>query len=88
LQKLLQKQKFKKTNIFVKTFAKAKIFGEKRKIIWSLCNYGSATLLSDIVISSAAEPHHYYVALAPGKNFYAAPAPARTLQISNAKFQN
>jgi hypothetical protein len=77
---------FHENEHFRKNFRKSKNFWRKTKIIRSLCNYGSATLLSDIVISSVAEPHHYYAALAPGKNFYAAPAPARTLQISNAKF--
>jgi hypothetical protein len=38
--------------------------------------------------SSVAEPHHFYVAPAPGKNFDAAPAsvPAPTLLYSKAKF--
>jgi hypothetical protein len=40
---------------------------------------------------SVTEPHHFYAAPAPGKNFYAAPAalapaPAPTLQYSRAKF--
>jgi hypothetical protein len=29
--------------------------------------------------TSVAEPHHFYAAPAPGKNFDAAPAPAPTL---------
>jgi hypothetical protein len=42
-------------------------------------------------ISSVAEPHHFYAAPAPGKNFDAAlapaaPAPAPTLLYSKAKF--
>jgi hypothetical protein len=40
-------------------------------------------------VSSAAEPHHFYAALAPSKNFDAAPAlaaPAHTLLYSKAKF--
>jgi hypothetical protein len=36
------------------------------------------------VSASAAEPHHFYAAPAPGKNFDAAPAP--TLLDSKAKF--
>jgi hypothetical protein len=35
---------------------------------------------------SVAEPHHFYAAPAPGKNFDAAPAPAPTLLYSKAKF--
>jgi hypothetical protein len=35
---------------------------------------------------SVAEPHHFYTAPAPGKNFDAAPAPAPTLLFSKAKF--
>jgi hypothetical protein len=38
---------------------------------------------------SVAEPHHFYVAPAPGKNLYTAPAlaaPAPTLLYSKAKF--
>jgi hypothetical protein len=45
------------------------------------------------VINSVAEPHHFYAAPAPGKNFDAAPAPAApapapapTLFYSKAKF--
>jgi hypothetical protein len=38
------------------------------------------------VYSSVAEPHHFYAAPAPGKNFDAAPAPAPTLLYSKAKF--
>jgi hypothetical protein len=38
---------------------------------------------------SVAEPHHFYAAPAPGKNFDAAPAaPAPTLLYSKAKFLN
>jgi hypothetical protein len=36
------------------------------------------------VFTSVAEPHHFYAAPAPGKNFDAAPAP--TLLYSKAKF--
>jgi hypothetical protein len=39
--------------------------------------------------SSVAEPHHFYAAPAPGKNFDAAPAPAAlapTLLYSRQKF--
>jgi hypothetical protein len=39
--------------------------------------------------TSVAEPHHFYAAPAPGKNFDAAPAapaPAPTLFYSKAKF--
>jgi hypothetical protein len=35
---------------------------------------------------SVAEPHHFHVAPAPGKNFDAAPALAPTLFYSKAKF--
>jgi hypothetical protein len=40
------------------------------------------------VATSVAEPHHFYAAPAPGKNFDAAPAPAPapTLLYSKAKF--
>jgi hypothetical protein len=38
------------------------------------------------VFSSVAEPHHFYVAPAPGKIFDAAPAPAPTLFYNKAKF--
>jgi hypothetical protein len=31
---------------------------------------------SGIILSSVAEPHHYYAAPAPGKNFDVAPAPS------------
>jgi hypothetical protein len=44
--------------------------------------------LSGLVTSSVAEPHHFYAALAPGKNFEAAPAapaPAPTQLYSKAK---
>jgi hypothetical protein len=34
---------------------------------------------------SAAEPHHFYAAPAPGEIFYASPAPAPTLQNSMPK---
>jgi hypothetical protein len=40
-------------------------------------------------MSSFAEPHHFYAAPAPDKNFDAAPAPAapaHTLLYSKAKF--
>jgi hypothetical protein len=36
--------------------------------------------------TSVAEPHHFYAAPAPGKNFDAAPAPAPTLLYSKVKF--
>jgi hypothetical protein len=38
------------------------------------------------VFVSVAEPHHFYAALAPGKSFDAALAPAPTLLYSKAKF--
>jgi hypothetical protein len=38
------------------------------------------------VKNSVAEPHHFYAAPAPGKNFDAAPAPTPTLLYSKAKF--
>jgi hypothetical protein len=41
------------------------------------------------ILSSVAEPHYFYAAPAPGKNFDAAPAdpaPAPTLLYSKAKF--
>jgi hypothetical protein len=43
------------------------------------------------IYSIVAEPHHFYAAPAPGKNFDAAPAPtapapAPTLLYSKAKF--
>jgi hypothetical protein len=43
------------------------------------------------LMNSVAEPHNFYAAPAPGKNFDAAPAPAapapaRTLLYSKAKF--
>jgi hypothetical protein len=41
----------------------------------------------EVVFSSVAEPHHFYAAPAPDKNFDAAPAaPAPTLLNSKAKF--
>jgi hypothetical protein len=46
-----------------------------------------------VQLTSVAEPHHFYAAPAPGKNFDAAPAaltpapaPAPTLLYSKAKF--
>jgi hypothetical protein len=36
--------------------------------------------------TSVAEPHHFYAAPAPGKNFDAAPALAPTLFYSMGKF--
>jgi hypothetical protein len=42
--------------------------------------------LLPIAVNSVAEPHHFYAATAPGKNFDAAPAPAPTLLYSKAKF--
>jgi hypothetical protein len=42
-----------------------------------------------IPVTSVAEPHHFYAAPPPGKNFDAAPAapaPAPTLLSSKAKF--
>jgi hypothetical protein len=52
---------------------------------------GNHLLYYMILISSVAEPHHFYAAPAPGKNFDAAPAalapaPAPTLLYSKAKF--
>jgi hypothetical protein len=46
---------------------------------------------SNEINASVAEPHHFYAAPAPGKNFDAAPAPAApapapTLSYSKAKF--
>jgi hypothetical protein len=42
-------------------------------------------ILLDIIIKfSVAEPHHFYAAPAPGKNFDAAPAP--TLLNNEAEF--
>jgi hypothetical protein len=43
-------------------------------------------MMNQTVISSVAEPHHFYAAPTPGKNFDAAPAPAPTLLYSKAKF--
>jgi hypothetical protein len=42
--------------------------------------------LNNTVTINVAEPHHFYAALAPGKNFDAAPAPAPTLLYSKANF--
>jgi hypothetical protein len=39
-----------------------------------------------VLKTSIAEPHLFYAAPAPGKNFDAAPAPAPTLLNSKAKF--
>jgi hypothetical protein len=36
------------------------------------------------VLTSVAEPHHFYAALAPGKNFDTVPASAPTLLYSIA----
>jgi hypothetical protein len=49
-----------------------------------------AKVLLIIILSSVAEPHHFYAGPAPGKNFDAAPAaptpaPAPTLLYSKAK---
>jgi hypothetical protein len=44
---------------------------------------------ANVVVLSVAEPHHFYAAPAPGKNFDAAPAApalAPTLFYSKAKF--
>jgi hypothetical protein len=41
-------------------------------------------LIFFIVLTSVAEPHHFYAAPTPGKIFVAAPAP--TLLYSKAKF--
>jgi hypothetical protein len=42
--------------------------------------------LHEIIINcSVVEPHHFYAAPAPGKNFDAAPAPAPTLLYSKEK---
>jgi hypothetical protein len=49
LQKILRKQIFTKEKIFRKTFVKAKIFAKSENDS-APCNYGAATLLSDIVI--------------------------------------
>jgi hypothetical protein len=38
-----------------------------------------------VAVTSVAEPHHFYAAPAPGKNFDAAPAPAPTLLYDMAK---
>jgi hypothetical protein len=38
------------------------------------------------VTNSVVEPHHFYSAPAPGKNFDAAPVTAPTLLYSKAKF--
>jgi hypothetical protein len=38
------------------------------------------------LMNSVAEPHHFYAAPAPGKNFDSAPASAHTLLYSKAKF--
>jgi hypothetical protein len=38
-----------------------------------------------IGITSVADPHHFYAAPAPGKNFDAAAAPAPSLLYSKAK---
>jgi hypothetical protein len=43
------------------------------------------------LLCSVAEPHHFYAAPAPGKNFDpapAAPAPSPTLLYSKTKFLN
>jgi hypothetical protein len=37
-----------------------------------------ATMFTSIINFSVAEPHHFYAAPAPDKNFDAAPAPAPT----------
>jgi hypothetical protein len=47
--------------------------------------YKSSNFLK-YVTTSVAEPHHFYAAPDPGKNFDAAPAPAPTLLNSKAKF--
>jgi hypothetical protein len=44
----------------------------------------ASAALKVAVLSSVAEPHHFYAAPAPGINFDAAPAP--TLLYSKAKF--
>jgi hypothetical protein len=38
-----------------------------------------------LILSSVAEPHHFYAAPAPGENFDAAPA-APTLMFNKVKF--
>jgi hypothetical protein len=48
-----------------------------------MVNPGCSTVLYTLTIS-VSEPHHFYAAPAPGKNFDAAPAP--TLLYSKAKF--
>jgi hypothetical protein len=56
------------------------IFGLAHHIWFLPSPFVNLLLLSD----SVAEPHHFYAAPAPGKNFDAAPAP--TLLYSKEKF--
>jgi hypothetical protein len=69
-----------------------KISVKRRFMIWFeniyVFNLCSQDFLPSI-FSRNAEPHHFYAAPAPGKNFDAAPAapaPAPTLLYSKAKF--
>jgi hypothetical protein len=63
----------------------------QRFSIYTKTIFGSLLRLGTF-IPSVAEPHHFYVAPDPGKNFDAAPAapaapaPAPTLLYSKAKF--
>jgi hypothetical protein len=57
------------------------------------CAFKGHSRVFERILSSVAEPHHFYAAPAPGKNFDAAlapadpaPAPAPTLLYSKAKF--
>jgi hypothetical protein len=44
-------------------------------------------IFKNVLFTSVAEPHHFYAATAPGKNFDAAPAaPAPTLLYRKANF--
>jgi hypothetical protein len=65
-----------------------KMFKFANKIFFKINSPYSAPTPSDKpLISSVAEPHHYYAASVPGKNFDAAPAaPASTLLYSKTKF--
>jgi hypothetical protein len=55
--------------------------------MWQKCSFfGCTNIYFFMFCTSVAEPHHFYAAPAPGKNFDAAPAaPAPTLQYSKAK---
>jgi hypothetical protein len=57
----------------------------------TVMNYKTRVDYFYVLITSVAEPHHFYAAPAPdpapGKNFFdAAPAPAPTLMYSKTKF--